>query len=156
MDQATPTFHDIEGLDAISWWPPAVGWWLLLCLILLMIGVVAFLHYRNKRRAFKWCKQVLARLAQIEERYKANPQKECLVELSEMMKRIAIATSSRGECAALHGNAWLEWLTSHDPHQFDWQTQAQWLVDSVYAPSTPKVSPQQVAHVVQAMKAWVK
>lgn len=45
--------RDIRGLDAVSWWPPAPGWWigallLLLTLIGLFLLIRHFIRYRRK------------------------------------------------------------------------------------------------------------
>ncbi len=61
MNGATPTtleLRDIHLPEAISWWPPAPGWWFLLgSIVFIVIAVFLFKHYQ-KKQALK--KQVLA------------------------------------------------------------------------------------------------
>jgi hypothetical protein len=55
-------------------------------------------------------------------------------ELSELLRRIAMARFGRRDCAGLSGEAWLDWLSEKDPSGFDWATQGQVLLRLPYAP----------------------
>ena len=58
--------HDIEGLDPIGWWPPAIGWWVVAAAVLLIIaGIVVILR---RKRAFErsWRNNALKILSEME------------------------------------------------------------------------------------------
>jgi hypothetical protein len=80
--------------------------------------------------------------------------------LSELLKRIAMARHGRHACAGLHGQAWLDWLSQHDPDGFDWRTQGQCLLQTAYAPepsataADPAVE-QQLQRLLQATARWI-
>ena len=59
-----------------------------------------------------------------------------LAELSELLKRIAMARHGRVACAGLQGQAWLDWLSAQDPNGFDWRQHGQPLIHAPYAPET--------------------
>ncbi|MBA2727152.1 MAG: DUF4381 domain-containing protein, partial [Parachlamydiaceae bacterium] len=45
MNPLLEQLHDIEGLDPISFWPLALGWWILIAvLILLSLAIVWFTY----------------------------------------------------------------------------------------------------------------
>ena len=56
-------------------------------------------------------------------RYRSSLEDPKLIgdELSELLRRIAIAHRGRHACAGLTGEAWLEWLSRDDPTGFDWK-----------------------------------
>ena len=40
--------RDIRGLDPVSWWPPATGWWLLAALCIgLVVALVYLVRFRG-------------------------------------------------------------------------------------------------------------
>jgi hypothetical protein len=60
--------------------------------------------------------------------------KETAGELSELLRRIAMARYGRSTCAGLSGEEWLDWLQNKDPTGFDWRTKGLPLLDLPYAP----------------------
>ena len=59
------------------------------------------------------------------------------MELSELLRRVAMARLGREACAGLVGEAWLAWLAEQDPKGFDWRTRGRPLLDAPYAPPAP-------------------
>jgi hypothetical protein len=135
------TLRDIHDALGNPWWPLAPGWWLLLGLI---IAVVALGWHARRARPilpgipllrigdWRWdARRELKRLRRI------APQtslKARLAELSELLKRVAMARHGRSACAGLHGQAWLDWLSAHDPDGFNWRQHGQLIVSVPYAP----------------------
>ncbi len=147
--------YDIEGLDTISWWPPALGWWIVAILLLLMVIGLSILFWRKYRFARSWQNIALKQLAEIQQYQSTQKQ---AIELSELIRRIAIRQYSRKDCAGLEGHLWLDWLSANDPAKFDWQNKAVWLINAPYAPSShlEDISSTDVAAVVQAIRGWIK
>lgn len=147
--------QDIEGLDAISWWPPAIGWWIVALLVILMAIGLGIWYWRQRRFKCSWQYAALEELAEITQRQSIQQQATAL---SELIRRIAIQQYSRKDCAGLAGQQWLNWLGQHDPANFDWPSRAVWLINAPYAPSASmqSISSNEIEAVVQAIKGWIK
>jgi hypothetical protein len=148
--------RDIRGLDAVPWWPPGPGWWLLggLC-----IGLVAALVYlvRHLRRypAGSWHRSAWKELRQLKRDAERMPPDQLAAALSELLRRIAIARVGRAQAAALTGERWLAWLQEHDPAGFEWTQRGRPLLTLPYAP--PEMRPQgrdQLLALLDAAFPW--
>ncbi len=137
--------RDIRGLDPVSWWPPALGWWLLAGLILLLL-YLAWRYRASLRlrippipvlRIGNWRWDAGRQLRDLRQRAAAQDPKRTAVELSELLRRVAMARLGREACAGLVGEAWLAWLAEQDPKGFDWRTRGRPLLDAPYAPPAP-------------------
>jgi len=96
--------HDIHLPAAVSWWPPAPGWWVVLVLVLFAAGLVYMLYARRRRN--RWRAKALAELARLRD---AAPER-LLRDLSVLLRRVAISRFPRHDVAALTGEAWLAFL----------------------------------------------
>ncbi len=107
-----PTQLDLKDIhlpETISWWPPALGWWILAVLIpLLILMLVKIYQHLTRKTAIKTAKKILANLKQ--DSSKDNFQK--LRELSVLLRRVAISVSPKRDVAGLTGRAWLDFLDS--------------------------------------------
>lgn len=156
MNDPLSELYDIEGLDAISWWPLAFGWWLVIAIPL--IGIFLFFIYYYKRRIFKqsWQYSILNQLTVMQHGLRKDNTQASVIELSELIRRIAMHQYSRAECAGLEGKVWLEWLKQHDPNQFDWAAKGKWLIEAPYAPNYKSIPKEDVLNFIKAIRAWVK
>ncbi len=106
MEQALP-LRDIHLPETISWWPPAIGWWLLLLLIPLFFFLLLRLYQHFSRHTvIKSAEKILASIQQDPD----STDQQKLIQLSSLLRRIAISTGPRSECAGLNGTAWLQYL----------------------------------------------
>ena len=159
MNSLMEQLHDIEGLDAISWWPLALGWWVLIAASLLLVG--ASVWFIARRLAFRrsWKYDTFQKLALLEMKLNESVTdatiKETAITLSEYLRRIALRRFSRKECAGLVGEAWLQWLSRHDSKNFDWKNKGRLLIEAPYAPANSKLSVIQIKELIQAAKDWV-
>jgi hypothetical protein len=96
--------HDIHLPAAVSWWPPAPGWWAVAALVLIAYGVGCFFYVRRRRN--RWRGYALAELARLRD---AAPER-LVRELSVLLRRVAISRFPRRDVAALTGEAWLAFL----------------------------------------------
>jgi hypothetical protein len=135
--------RDIHDALGNPWWPLASGWWLLLGLL---VGLLALVwHYRGGRRLLlpaipllhigDWRWDAHRELQRLRRATAGQPLKARVAELSELLKRIAMARHGRHSCAGLHGQAWLDWLSEQDPDGFDWRQHGQLLLRAPYAPA---------------------
>lgn len=157
MNPLLEKLHDIEGVGQVSFWPLAIGWWILITLgifITALMGWYAFSYFRFKR---SWKNDTFIRLAHLEKNLSEGTSRETIVALSEYLRRIVLKRFSRNECAALTGDAWLKWLSEHDPLKFDWEKRGTLLVDAPYAPTNrTKASLGEIKDLIQAVRSWVR
>jgi cbb3-type cytochrome oxidase subunit 3 len=107
MEPTKLPLRDIHLPEAIGWWPPAIGWWLLAILIPLLIALMFWLYKRITRKtAIKAAKELLLQINQDQQRNNSQKVKD----LSALIRRTAISTNVRNECAGLTGQQWLEFL----------------------------------------------
>ena len=108
MNTAGPQLHDIH-LPQLSWWPPAIGWWLLATLILLAFVALFFVWLRGRRtRALRRATQ--RELAALAARYARDRNDLALTAgLSRLLRRIALLL--RPEVAAKNDSAWRAFLS---------------------------------------------
>ena len=101
--------RDIHLPDPVGWWPPALGWWLLLVLIAVLTVAVYLFRHMRRRRLLK--RTVRNELAVLRKRYNENhDQAELLQSLSALMRRASISFYPRSQCASLTGEQWLQHL----------------------------------------------
>ena len=93
---------------AISWWPLAPGWWILLALsVALLTGV--FLWVRKRRRKTAYRRIALAALEELRSREAGKN------ELNWLLKAAALSAYPHEQVAGLHGKAWQQFLASSCP-----------------------------------------
>lgn len=116
MQQSNPAdlpLRDIHLPEAVSWWPPAIGWWLLplLLIFLLLIGwgLKKLLHKRKQQRLFKH--SIAEAFATIRNNFADSADQAKLIQdLSTLLRRIALSRYPRADVAALTGQQWLAFL----------------------------------------------
>jgi hypothetical protein len=164
--------RDIQGLDTIGHWPLAPGWWLLLILLVLGLMLALRLWPRlvgGQARA-PWradAARQLRQLRQLNQRQggqgSAETQRQLAADLSELLRRIAMARCGRDSCAGLQGQAWLAWLKQHDPKGFDWPGQGRALIELPFAPprlietngSGGPGGQADLGRLIRAAQAWI-
>jgi len=147
--------RDIQGLDQISNWPLAIGWWILIGFAIILLAVGCVVWYKNYKYRCSWQFNSYQKLTTIEKAMGREEPKKLLQELSEELKRIAMQTKTREACAGLVGTRWLQWLQEHDPLGFNWQDQGQLLVQYQYKPMITNSEDTQLGSLITAAKAWV-
>lgn len=116
MEEAgTLTLRDIHLPDAVSWWPPAPGWWALLALCLIVVFSVwlfRLIKYRRSVRvaAFKELQIISADFT------REGDAPQLVKSLSILLRRICLSYFPRSEVAGLTGEKWLKFLD----HCLDW------------------------------------
>ena len=103
--------RDIHLPAPVAWWPPAPGWWgLLLCCLLLVFSVWAFIRIRRRGRLKT---QSLLALRQLAEQFERDGDAQRLTtHLSTLLRRVALSLYPRRQVAALTGIEWLRFLDS--------------------------------------------
>lgn len=99
--------RDIHLPDPVSWWPPAIGWWILLGSILCLIAVGTW--WRRRRTAMRNAPTTIARdeLDKLQAAWSQHGDDQRLVkEVSTWLRRAGMSLSSRHQAAGITGEQW--------------------------------------------------
>jgi hypothetical protein len=159
MEPYAYQLRDIRGLDGIPWWPLAPGWWLLAAGIILGFWLAWRLLPHLKIPAvmdITWRWDAARHLRNLRRRARDQDPRDTLAELSELLRRIAMARYGRDACAAITGREWLEWLQSHDPQGYNWTDRGGIMLDLPYAPpGYASAEVMQLLEMIDAAQNWV-
>jgi len=144
--------RDIHGLDPAPWWSIAPGWWLVMLGVLIAIWGAWWLWQHRPT----WQNEARLRLALLRRRLRRGETQPVVAELSELLRRIAVARHGRSACAGRVGQAWLDWLTEHDPAGFAWNHHAHLLLRISYAPPTQRLDTAQIRPLLDAVSLWIE
>jgi len=139
--------NDIVVPPAVSWWPPAPGWYFL-AVVLLIAFLLACASMIRRYRANRYRREALAELVRL------KPGPESLKDLADLLKRTAMTASGRDTVAALSGDQWVEWLNGQCAHPVFQDVSRELLARSLYT-SNSTGSEQDVAALYQAVRQWV-
>ncbi len=107
--------RDIHGPPAPDFWPPAPGW-IALAGLGTLLGVAAAAVAARWWRAGRFRREALASLRTLRARHEAGAaDTEIAMELSALIRRVALARRPREEVAGLTGDRWLAWIESTLP-----------------------------------------
>lgn len=97
---------------AIGWWPLAPGWWLLIALVLIVAGVLAWLLIaRYRRNAYR--RQAIIELQVIRNRWEnGGDDSLCLTQTNALLKAVALRAFPRRDIASISGEQWRDFLNS--------------------------------------------
>jgi hypothetical protein len=142
--------RDIHLPDPISWWPLAIGWWILLGLCSLLLFVTFIMIRRALKPTLK--KEVNGKLNQIELVFQKNENaSECLAEISILLRRVLFSRDQK--LAGVTGEAWLVVLDRPlDRPEFS-QGAGRILLTGPYQ---EKVDSEAVSQLIELCKRWVQ
>ncbi|MCG6859737.1 MAG: DUF4381 domain-containing protein [Chromatiaceae bacterium] len=164
MHPGVEQLRDIHGIQSVPWWPPGPGWWLLAAVALGLI----FLAWRFRTQirlrvpplpfvtVGSWRWDAARHLRDLRKRAGTQDSKQTAGELSELMRRVAMARLGRTACAGLTGEDWLAWLRGQDPQGFDWTQQGRLLLEIPYAPPGDLGRSQELLELIDAAYGWVQ
>jgi hypothetical protein len=152
-DDLLKQLYDIKGLDDIGWWPLAPGWWAMIILAFVIAGI---LYWRRWTYFRSWKGDAWLAFAALDSQLSGGNTQDIAASLSALLRRVAMRSSSRADCAGLEGADWLRWLSAHDPGKFDWAARGSLLVEAPYAPPGQDISPETLKVLIHAAKRWVK
>lgn len=110
--------RDIHLPEAVGFWPPAPGWWIVAILLALALGWAAFLLVRlwQRRQRLQYALWVLSHTGKTYE-LKAGMEAtrnqaglDLLYALNKLLKRVALVHYPGKDIASLSGDAWLHFL----------------------------------------------
>ena len=90
-------------------WPPALGWWLLAGVFLLLVAIIWWLLKYQRRLRYR--SAALQELKMLEQ--SACSDSVLLASLSALLRRSAVLAFPASGCAGLQGDDWLKFLDAH-------------------------------------------
>jgi hypothetical protein len=125
-------------------------------LFALVAGLIwLFIRGRRLYPLGRWQKDARCQLVALRRRSKREPEKQVASELSELLRRIAIARCGREETAALTDEAWLDWLQNNDSTGFQWREKGRILLVLPYAPPDCGADKADLVQLIDAAIHWV-
>lgn len=102
--------RDIHVPKFLGFWPPAIGWYLLVLVILFMAAAVGFM-WRTYKKRMAPRKEALGKLTKLKHLYAHDADPVAIaIELSMLLRRAALAKYPRLQVANLRDKAWLKFL----------------------------------------------
>jgi hypothetical protein len=151
MAHSALNLRDIHLPEPITWWPPALGWWLLA----IGLPISLYFFYRLYRHLTRQTpvKTALRLLSGLADNTMLTPQEKA-AELSMLMRRVVMSSSSHNnEVAGLTGDAWLNFLNQNLPDAPFSQATGALLSDAPYRPQN--ISAQQLTALVALCRRWM-
>ena len=107
--------RDIHLPQAITWWPPAPGWWLIAVLCLLLVAAISGYFYRRyQRNSFR--RQALQLLqGHFLDWQQSGDTSLYMQQVNTVLKRTALLRFPDSNVAALSGPQWMVFLDRHSP-----------------------------------------
>lgn len=107
--QNTESLRDIHLPDAISWWPPAIGWWILLALI---IAAFIFIPKLYRRITYMPLNKVADITFQelVSKHKETNDDSIFVIKTSQFLRQTAMSYCGREDIAQLTGEKWIQAL----------------------------------------------
>lgn len=153
MDNVDPLaqLKDLHLPEAISWWPLAPGWYVVLLLsVLVLLGLNYSLKKRENR--FKAKNQALALLDSYQKEFELNCNAQtCSAQISELLRRVALVYFPRAMVASLHGQAWINFL-NQTSKGIDFNPVQSLLLESPF--KTPRE--EDLIPLINRTRAWIK
>ena len=142
--------RDIHAPGPPAFWPPAPGWIAVACLAA-AVAVAAAIVAGRRWRAGRVRREALASLRSLRARHRAGaPGAQIAMELSTLVRRVALARRPREEVAGLTGEQWIAWLESGRPGIGAAVRTA--LLDAPYA----RERPFDVPRALSACEQWIR
>lgn len=118
--QPQAELRDIHLPDTVSWFPPAIGWWLVLALVIALITGLRALYVKQQARKatapVNWRPALQEELAMIQQQYvNSQNQQQLAIELSQLLRKTVVKENPQqaNQLAGLTGPAWLAALDQH-------------------------------------------
>lgn len=136
MPQADPLaeLRDIHMPQFLDIWPPAIGWWLLIALVLSLLIYGGYLLYLGWRRN-RYRREAITELKQLRVDYQRHGDDAVYIaEFQALLKRVALTHYPREDVARLTGESWVSFLDRTAGSQEFSMGKGQSLVDANYIP----------------------
>lgn len=149
---------DAHPPEAPPWWPLAPGWWLV-ALGALLAAALLVRALRPRLGRWRLRRRMLAALEAIAAGHRAGAREaDTTAEVSQLLRRAALARFPERNAAGLQGGEWLAFLESCDRAPGRFAALRETLTVAPYAqPAAPAAGPHQsVAPLLEAARGWLR
>lgn len=154
MPTAAPLdLRDWHVPDAVSWWPPAPGWWLLGGIVLIAVSLLFYASWRWWRNRAS-TRAALRQLAVLRMEFTADGDvRQFAIGVSQLLRRVALTRFPPAEVAGLTGTDWLAFLdATGGKGEFTASAAGQLLIEAAYR--TDAIGDSEQLHRLAA--AWIR
>jgi Domain of unknown function (DUF4381) len=107
---------DIHLPEPVSYWPPAIGWWILGAIALVLL-IILFRQFARMRRQQKICQYAVAELQRCYDSYShADPaaieqsKLDYVNQFNTVVRRVALVHFPQANVASLDGASWVDFI----------------------------------------------
>lgn len=145
---------DIHLPQAISWWPPAPGWWILLALIVFATALAYWWYRHRQLKKLSAVSMALQELELLQSEYDTHHDaRRFIADLSVLLRRLSISAFPRSESASLTGEQWLQFLDGSLPNAPFSKGAGRILMD---APYRPAVKDEELSPLLEVCRQWIE
>ncbi len=144
---------DIHLPGSPDFWPPALGWWLILTVILLVL-FWAFSQLKKRNRIRKHRKVLFHTLEILEDNLRKDANSETLAEVNILLRQLAVNYYPRSEIASLTGGDWLHFLDQSGKTSGFSRGAGRILIEAPY--QSGKVQNFNIDEFIPLVRSWVK
>jgi len=147
--------RDIHLPPDVPAWPPAIGWWLIAGLALLIFLVLLAWIWRTWR-ANAYRREALRACEVLEDRIKgAMDYRSIIIEISTLLKRTALTAFPRSDVAVLTGDAWMLFLEARSGGVSFSVDSSTLLLETAFG-SKPAQDIGAVLQLLREARAWIR
>lgn len=144
--------RDIHLPTAVSWWPPAPGWWIVLLLITVAIATAAYMGWRRwQAQAYRRAARAELQAAVSAWRETADDQ-ELLLQVNRLLKRTALAAFPGAGAEPLSTQAWAMFLDQRWPAGHSSRFADTEVLSLIYLENTES---QQLEQLIELSQQWI-
>lgn len=151
MNTSLP-IKDIHLPDPVGVWPPAIGWWLLV-LIGIVLFIAALKGWRSYQQKWRYRRSALRQLnTEFKQWQQQSNTDTTLYAMLALLKRTAITAYPQAAVGSLSGEQWLLFLDSHTTKPCFTPELQQTISQSLYQPQVEADIPK----LYLACQQWIK
>ena len=155
MDPSTllSQLRDAHAPETISFWPIALGWWVLLIAILILISIGIYITL-SRWRSKAWKRQAKKHFIYLREQYLKSPSLEGVVEINKLLKQVMSSANNDRHFLQLYGADWESILYSvkHNQHNILNEDEIQILCSGIYSSTQPSLD----NNMLDRIALWIR
>lgn len=151
IPEGLEALRDIRAPASPDAWPPAIGWWFVILIVVLLSVFGSRLTRYARRKAQR--RRFLKRADELKQQMTTSPG-EALAGLSSLVREVAVARFPEKKVAGVTGSAWLEFLTDTGDGEDFSKGAGNGLLDVPYR-STNNATDSHVQPVFDVAQRWV-
>ncbi len=112
LQDSSPHIQDIITPEDVAFWPPQPGWYIILLVLLIIVGIFIAVRMRHKRRnAYR--KQGILAIEALKNKGVSEPN---ILKVNSTLKACALQAYNREDIAILSGEKWVAFLNKKAKH----------------------------------------